>query len=1369
MGQSDMGVHPLDGSGEAEVSRPRAPRMGGDSVEGLALRAMSEEQRWLSARPREQSMKLILSSGSLAAYGEMSLKEMKDKRANLKSSVAFRAKGKEDVSKDRETIQILDHLIVIKEAENAVTEGTLENKSPEELTKILLSVLTVCSHSETSEALKDVCLKILDRFADVPEKTGAEILKRMALSGSTLDVNEEKGTIALNGSTLNVIDLSVKVVKDQKTGGEKAGKIMTSFITFLRNGVTKLVSEQSLSSLSVGSKVIQGIKYIEGERVVNKLAFEQINKIITKRVSDACAEIDKALGKTHLSPKEKKALLGKIEILAELISEEALGTLEKFLQRIAIVSEELPDVKDAYAKAQEALAIRKSGGESIKPFSGAVGIVKSQLGKLDRFLGRVHLLSHIRPQRAIQTGEVILMRLQRARQELPEVLDESTVGKVEALKKEIEMLNNDSLFRQILQTDEEMQATFIKIQKDSKWAMELSKIKERSRRENISLSDQVQIAQDLKKLIEEFGPEWTARDWANDEIFKTYDPLSVLQVIGRKINTIESMSIQEILAFQNEMQKIEKIWLFKGDSYKAAFTDFKSRVDIRCSDERLKDVTSFEDLQKLLSEPWFRVVLQNSDVKKRLEEKICSLMKDADLSAIVQNPAVKVYIEKSDNVQIKQMYDEALRRFANKISDAPSFDSLSEVLRGPVFKAVSATQEVKTALRKKITTLLQGVQTFKDLERLAHNEDLMKIVNKEAATEYGNVCKRVVEPMVISAQSFADLDKVFGKGLFATISGDIRSALKVKILLLLVNPSPEDLKIFSENVQLQDIVENDPDISVAYKMACETKAMDLLQKPVSGADLSELLGQNWFKTACEVDKVKKNLYLVVRKIIVTCSRDDLKTLTQLPMFQNILADSDMKEIYINRCAIVAREELGKIKETATETIEVLYTLQREEWFLAVLAEKDDLRKMNCESLEKAFGKSGLPPSLKGIMQKLNEMQKNPSLKGIEELADLFVSTENDLSGIEQYTALRLAFQMFQCLLDAHPKKYSTIQVKLKDTLCVSSSAFDRAIGRAHLGGSIPKELTRSTIGQAIQHVFVAPYYGTILPSPEDIVIFDPEKGKLTKWSNMPFEQKKDLLLKNAKSVGEKDIAARAVDERELDILLDSSSSSFCETDPRKDHGSDHAVRTAIFVPIFAYLYEKYLDIPFPSEQDLVVAQFTAAGHDSGRQAEGVDVFDGSSSNTVERALRDVGVSDSQVLERSKVAISEKDSEDLQHKELIAKLVQNVDSVEYRRLGGDSSDIGPGFEESRKYLDIFKELSTSSRQAEGTTELDELRREMNKLIKATNKQEFREKASQVGKNYYEEILSQITQDEYPRLYKILSEKGVIPSAASTGAQ
>jgi len=311
------------------------------------------------------------------------------------------------------------------------------------------------------------------------------------------------------------------------------------------------------------------------------------------------------------------------------------------------------------------------------------------------------------------------------------------------------------------------------------------------------------------------------------------------------------------------------------------------------------------------------------------------------------------------------------------------------------------------------------------------------------------------------------------------------------------------------------------------------------------------------------------------------------------------------------------------------------------------------------------------------------------------------------------------------------------------------------------------------IGQIIQEHMIDPHYAKPLPSPSKVKVSF--RGEKRLWTNLTREQK--IEVNNHKTLPHNQLSKNSKEDAVDKHFMPDNQKIFLATDPRQFHGCDHAVRMAIIGPLFAYLYQKHrLGHKDVLSQNLLrFIQFVGAAHDCGRQTEGPDVYDKDSASYAKEALRNLGVTDNKSLEQCREAIEEKDSPPTATKGFVAKCVQNADSAEFARLLLSSPIQDPvGFEHSRGYLDIYKEMEQLYRDgkvdekqfADFKKELDALRVELNRFIFLTHTKEFREKASKKGKCYFDEILYTINQSTFPLLYKILSESGIKKERASS---
>jgi hypothetical protein len=312
-----------------------------------------------------------------------------------------------------------------------------------------------------------------------------------------------------------------------------------------------------------------------------------------------------------------------------------------------------------------------------------------------------------------------------------------------------------------------------------------------------------------------------------------------------------------------------------------------------------------------------------------------------------------------------------------------------------------------------------------------------------------------------------------------------------------------------------------------------------------------------------------------------------------------------------------------------------------------------------------------------------------------------------------------------------------------------------------------KKIDFGTIGTAIQSLFIAKYYAKPLPSPSEVTVPLPEGGR-ARWTSLSIDQKIDVA--NQMNLFQRQISQTEWGKEHIDdLFMPRLQESYLPSDPRQYYGSDHAVRMALFMPIFAHLYAKYdpRQRSLLSKEELLLSQIIAAGCSSGRQTEGPNVYKEESIEQLISALKELGIQDSFIFTLVRSAVAHVDAPQGADTPLIVKLIKNATGVESVRLQPEGVDR----QRSESVLDIFKELEHEASQHGGKLkgtyawidfqeELEEIVWEMNRLILHTSQKEFREAASVSGKTYYQEILSTIDEENYPHIFAILRRMRVI---------
>lgn len=310
-----------------------------------------------------------------------------------------------------------------------------------------------------------------------------------------------------------------------------------------------------------------------------------------------------------------------------------------------------------------------------------------------------------------------------------------------------------------------------------------------------------------------------------------------------------------------------------------------------------------------------------------------------------------------------------------------------------------------------------------------------------------------------------------------------------------------------------------------------------------------------------------------------------------------------------------------------------------------------------------------------------------------------------------------------------------------------------------------ESLLKENTGKIIQDHFIQNGYADKFPKRSELEVPHPDNhSNWVKFADLSFEQKIRLNNQFAHDHGKLHGISQLF--AEFYIAPPGQGDAYLTEDPRKIHGNDHCVRVAIYSAAFAYLYAKYHPDCSLTLDEIKLIQLVAAGHDIGRQADGNDVFDSRSAEMTVDILKKIGIKDNEVLNMCKNAIEDKDAKPDSKKSWMAKCLQNADSADYARLILDSPDQSEqGFEESRKYLDIFSELSQLSVLKDGQSmndflfELDALRKEMNELCYYTSGKEARAVLSRTGENTYENILNLVTPSRFPLMNHMLQKANV----------
>lgn len=321
------------------------------------------------------------------------------------------------------------------------------------------------------------------------------------------------------------------------------------------------------------------------------------------------------------------------------------------------------------------------------------------------------------------------------------------------------------------------------------------------------------------------------------------------------------------------------------------------------------------------------------------------------------------------------------------------------------------------------------------------------------------------------------------------------------------------------------------------------------------------------------------------------------------------------------------------------------------------------------------------------------------------------------------------------------------------------------------------EIEQDSVLSVIQKDMIEQFYARPLPSKEDVTVT--LAGEKRKWVTLSRAQK--ITVNNTGTRAHNQLSRHCPELFVDATFFAEGQKPFLEGDPRKSHGSDHASRVAIFAGIFAYLYHKYHPSYTVSRNELSLCQILGAGHDSGRQTEGPDVYDADSAENTIQVLKSRGIVDERLLKTCYEAVANKDSEPDEKKSLLAKCLQNADSADFARLNLFSeAQSFAEFEHARNFLDIFKEFKAMAKKIapqnpskavlkDGLTyedfcyELDAIRKEMNDLIYSTHQKEQRLVFLRDPSHYFEQILHVMRSSRFPLLHAISLQIGIIASS------
>jgi hypothetical protein len=200
---------------------------------------------------------------------------------------------------------------------------------------------------------------------------------------------------------------------------------------------------------------------------------------------------------------------------------------------------------------------------------------------------------------------------------------------------------------------------------------------------------------------------------------------------------------------------------------------------------------------------------------------------------------------------------------------------------------------------------------------------------------------------------------------------------------------------------------------------------------------------------------------------------------------------------------------------------------------------------------------------------------------------------------------------------------------------------------------------------AIQNRYHKPF-----PVYENIIIF--HNGHEVNLNSLTVDQKFDLLVES--SLGHRAKATMRERRDEYDRNPDDFIKQVIRlgNDFSTIHGPKHCVRTAILAEEIARLYKSlYVELESITDEDISCCFFAGVYHDSGRQSDGLDIYDPLSAHYCEIDLRAKEVPEASV-KKAEDAILNKDQR-VDTKGIVAIALHDADSMEMQRFRGfDSS-------------------------------------------------------------------------------------------------
>jgi hypothetical protein len=373
----------------------------------------------------------------------------------------------------QEALETINHLITVREGIEAWRNGSLQGKNPEErakfLHKFLSSVVAIGAKSPALNAEINLISKaIVLALRDHPD-TKADIFTALfdpskKYSPAELEflrsAIENKETSGLGAFIVDCFQASLK------TSSEAMLSSLLQFSSYCKSGGPAILALHQQAEDRIGilqPEMVARRSERLGEsrealhhslgRVDRFLqAFHLLSQRSSSQAALACSQILDNLTVVIEDVRKKTTEVNKGKLQAEIAELEKDHTFQNVLQANPLFKERYLQLKSQLPWAAAEVAAQPED---------AAKDVRSEMGKVGRFLGRIGLLGHLTPRRAQQACEVVITRLERVMRDLPKNVDsdlgsEALRATLSGLTIQIGELRSNPQFLSVVHSNEDL-------------------------------------------------------------------------------------------------------------------------------------------------------------------------------------------------------------------------------------------------------------------------------------------------------------------------------------------------------------------------------------------------------------------------------------------------------------------------------------------------------------------------------------------------------------------------------------------------------------------------------------------------------------------------------------------------------------------------------------------------------------------------------------------------------------------------------------------------------------------------------------------------------------------------------------------------